>query len=322
MRRLSGFHQGIVLSSSICLSLWLGSCRETQNLSDPSDETRRGSQSLAADKAPQLTSGTIPRAPSCPASYKIVGGQKVVGNDLAAASTVKIWVRNQRFCTGTLIGPQHLVTAAHCLRDVSAPSDLRLGFGLEGKVVDKLKVLGHRLHPQFTSLVTDAKGGMRDQAFNDVGVIAFEGTLPSGMQPVALAQPEHLFSGMKLILSGYGAYASNDKQLRPLSSTQLQLASYRADYRELQLEVGTGKGACFGDSGGPSFIEGEGGGCLFLAGAIAGPGRNTDYTCESGGGTLMDLTRYQGWMNCAFEQIGVPSLHLTADSSSEACSSM
>lgn len=320
MRHTSLIHLGLIIAGS----LWMGSCRESK-LSETSEtgatSAAQGSKAETDGEKAQLAGAR--GAPSCPNSnaYKIVGGQSATADDLAAASTFKIWVLKQRFCTATLIGPQHLVTAAHCLRDVRAASDLRIGFGPEGKIIDDFKVLGFRVHPQFTSIAADGKG-MRDQAFNDVGVIAFSGKLKSGMSPVALAQPEHLFSGMKLILSGYGAYGSNDKTQRPLSTTRLQLASYRADYRELQLEAGTGKGACFGDSGGPSFIEGEGGSCLFLAGAIAGPGRDTDFTCESGGGTLMDLTRYQGWMNCSFEELGVPSLHLSADSSSEACASL
>ncbi len=311
MAKMSATYLTILLGAMPLLTV----CRESGQTSQTSaqDQSSENSQQAIAKAA-------MPKAPSCPnsAAYKIVGGETVAADDLATASTLKIWVRNQRFCTGTLIGPEHLVTAAHCLKDVKSPDELRLGFGTQGTVIDALKVTAFRLHPQFTSISADSNG-IREQAFNDVAVIKFKGNLQKGMVPVALAQPENIGAGMPVILSGYGAYNTGDRQLRPLSTARLQLASLRSDIRELQLESGTGKGACFGDSGGPTFIQGEGGSCLFLVGSTTGPGRNTDLSCEAGGGTLMDLTRYQGWISCTFEEIGARSLGLVADSSSEAC---
>jgi hypothetical protein len=75
---------------------------------------------------------------------------------------------------------------------------------------------------------------------------------------------------------------------------------------ELQIFSGDGRGACFGDSGGPTFIVDSTSSCLLLIGSTTGPGRNTDYSCESGGGTIMDLTRYRSWLACAFRNLDQP----------------
>jgi secreted trypsin-like serine protease len=81
---------------------------------------------------------------------------------------------------------------------------------------------------------------------------------------------------------------------------------------ELQIASGEGRGACFGDSGGPTFVVDSASSCLLLIGSTTGPGRNTDYSCESGGGTLMDLTRYQSWLSCAYKNLNQPHQELVA----------
>lgn len=139
-----------------------------------------------------------------------------------------------------------------------------------------------------------------------MAVLTFQGTLGSQLIPVNLAQPEEVQTGIPVIVSGCAAYGSDDKTRRPLSLVETRLGRVESELMELQFTSGDGRGACYGDSGGPTFIVDSASSCLLLIGSTTGPSRNTDYSCESGGGTLMDLTRYQSWLACAFKNLNQP----------------
>lgn len=243
--------------------------------------------------------------------YKIVGGQIALDKSQVAAATLKLIIRNQKYCSATLIGMQHIVTAAHCLKGLKNPSDLKIGSGLEGHILDNLEVEAIEIHPLYNGVLADDQGYLT-QPIHDVAAVTFRGQLPPHLIPVAIAQPHEVQAGMPVIVAGYGAYASDDKIRRPLSFVETRLSQTETALMELQIFSGDGRGACFGDSGGPTFIVDPASSCLLLIGSTTGPGRNTDYSCESGGGTLMDLTRYQSWLACAFRNLQQPLETLAA----------
>ncbi len=304
--------------------LWLGiltmgliqsACRPVKVKSELSSDASLTPEAMTASSYDNVS---FEKAICAPGSLRVIGGQAADAGSLVAQGSVKIWVKGQRFCSGTLIGPQHIVTAAHCFREQSLVEEIRLGFGTEGQADDNLRVLSYRLHPKYVGIPSQVTA-VPQFALYDVAVLTFQGQVPESARPVALAKPSYLAPGIPLIVRGYGAYNSDDKQRRPLTSVEVQLDQIFPDQRELQLKRGEAKGACFGDSGGPTFIAGEQGACLFLVGSTTGPGRNTKGTCEPGGGTLMDLTRYQGWMSCAFRSMGTPLTTLQDDASLADC---
>ena len=302
------------------LSCRAGSAREAQGSQLYQGDGKAG-ESSGSSGGSRLQQGTAATAAParCPSALNIVGGKAVSEDDLVAGATVKIWIRNQKFCSATLLGPQQIVTAAHCFKDVQSADELRLGFGLAGTVDSDVKVKGFKIHPEFTG-VTGDDNGLTLHPLHDVAVVTFEGTLGEGARPVALATSENLYPGIPALVAGYGSYSTTDKTRRNLTQVELEIASIRTDLRELQLKTGDAKGACFGDSGGPTFIKGEQGQCLLLAGSTTGPGRGTDLSCESGGGTLMDLTRYRTWIQCTLAQLGSP-LSPQGDEEAESCRS-
>jgi len=291
------------LISSGCRMNKSGSSQDPRYVQAASDSSEPPNAPDSADAT--LSKNTMRSSCQGLVPYKIVGGQTATDKTQVAAATLKLIIRNQKFCSATLIGKQHIVTAAHCLEDIKNPTDLKIGSGLEGKILDNLQVEAVMIHPLFTGILADDQGYL-NQPIHDVAAVTFRGQLPPDLIPVAIAQPHEVQAGMPVIVSGYGAYASNDKMRRPLSLVETRLSRSETDFMELQISSGDGRGACFGDSGGPTFILDSASSCLLLIGSTTGPGRNTDYSCESGGGTIMDLTRYQSWLACAFRNLNQP----------------
>jgi hypothetical protein len=301
-----------MISFSLMTAGMLG-CRKSGGKDDkPTPEGYTASELQKPATSSDVIASFAPRK-SCQglAPYKIVGGQVVSEKSQVAAATVKLLIRGQKYCTATLIGPQHLVTAAHCVSDIKDPAEIRIASGVDGKTQEKLQVNGIKLHPQYVGILANDQGYL-NQPIYDVAALTFRGTLPPHLVPVSLARPEEIQVGMPVIVSGYGAYGSDDKTRRPLTLVETRLSRVEAGLMELQIASGEGRGACFGDSGGPTFVVDSASSCLLLIGSTTGPGRNTDYSCESGGGTLMDLTRYQSWLSCAYKNLNQPHQELVA----------
>ena len=97
-------------------------------------------------------------------SVKIVGGSEVTdASEATMKSTVALHLGGS-LCTGTLIGPNQILSAAHCIKE---GSQIQIGYGPTGRVVSGLRVIMARKHPRWT------------RGPNDVSIVIFEGTLPN-----------------------------------------------------------------------------------------------------------------------------------------------
>lgn len=257
----------------------------------------------------------------------IVGGDAADNDDLVTRSTVKV-ILGRGHCSGTLIGPNHVLTAAHCFwnpetgaASINRASSVQLGFGLNGTADPNIRVTSVTVHPKFRGILGTADGRYAETAFHDLAILTFEGTLNRQYQPVIVgSSADEVGTGTGVIVAGYGAYSENDANLRPLSLVETTVDDVSADLREIQLAAGDGKGACYGDSGGPTYIFDQDRSCLKVVGSTTGPGRKSNYTCDYGSGTMMDVTTYRGWMRCTFAQVDKDLTYLPEDSSSADCS--
>ncbi len=242
---------------------------------------------------------------------RVVGGQfaHMVNDQRSLAHTVSLIARNAassgQQCTGILVGPHQIVTAAHCLVNIK---QLDIGIGPRYWRLPGIQADNFMRHPGWTS-----------RYHHDIGIITFTGDLPSQLKPVELATKPPLKSGDLILIAGYGSAGEIHPDVRGqfgfLRQATVEVDLMEPETNTFTLKPYTRKGGCHGDSGGPGFVDREG--KLELVGVISGP--SSDAPCDEGHGTLVQVTLYQGWLKCAFAAAGHPLATLADDESAKDC---
>lgn len=192
---------------------------------------------------------------------RIIGGSNV---SQAPSWMVSLQYGFQHFCGGTLIGRYWVLTAAHCLKNVT-PTQLDVVVGARNRNSLSATAADHiaeRHQAEWFYTHPDYNG---DNFLNDIAIIKLES--PSSLQPIALATPELtdvLHSLPQLTAYGWGVTQAGDFNLPEI--LQKVDVSFKSDercqvvYRENESywdhficagEEEGGRDSCQGDSGGP-----------------------------------------------------------------------
>lgn len=172
----------------------------------------------------------------------IVGGTIDTGDPAVVALAVGT---QSQYCTGTLIAPKTILTAAHCVNSYGTEYPYYALFGTYAGSPDfYVEVVEQKKHPQYN-------GGSRD-----LGVLrlarAVTNVTPISLNPVALGYGDqgkpirHVGFG---ITSGGGGGGGTKRQV---SYSVREIRSYTIE------SGGNGKQTCSGDSGGPAFMVTQG----------------------------------------------------------------
>lgn len=179
----------------------------------------------------------------------VLGGELVTSDDPVSKSTVALVIDGgsadkQILCTATLITPNVLITAAHCLDDkpkfAKAVFSLSVGIPTPEIVRNISRV---SIHPQWT----------KEKAYQrfDMALVKFEGEIPTGYVPAKIFRGE-LVVGDQITYAGYGVTDLATSANGILHKAIGKVSEISTD-TELAI-VGKDSGACFGDSGGPAFV--------------------------------------------------------------------
>lgn len=178
-------------------------------------------------------------------SANIVNGKLVDAKDLYARHTVAIFAENSSPCTGVIIAPHFILSAAHC---ELKGADIYFGLVATKSTAVFYKVKNVTPHPSYCP--TCDMGGMAPGDYKDYAIVEFKEDLPPGFKPVPFATLKQIQKGTTIHLAGYGL-DENYKYDGVMKKTQVPAVAV-GDFEFMTDEKKSG--SCHGDSGGPAYI--------------------------------------------------------------------
>ncbi len=232
----------------------------------------------------------------------IIGGKEMNGSEVYAAHIVGIYDASiGAICTGSILSPSIVVTAAHCVE--SSASSLRLVFGND---FNSRAIVIRNVDSTQTSPLWPFRQNAPTNT-GDIALIRFSGGLPSGYKPVKfLTDATKLSDGMTVTLAGFGAsdvvqvrdpksgaLTSDHQGAGKLRYTETTIATAAFTKSEFLTDSSKGRGACHGDSGGPAFVNVNGD--LVVTGVTSRSVNDPGDTCAVGA-AYTNIPFYAKWI--------------------------
>ncbi|MBI5479341.1 MAG: trypsin-like serine protease [Deltaproteobacteria bacterium] len=177
----------------------------------------------------------------------IIGGEIDESHPAVVALTV---FGGSEFCSGTVIAPRAVLTAAHCIAGGYDPAAILVFFGTTvGGEGTLRRITAATYHPDFS---TDSQG----YVYNDVAVLTLEEdapVTPMAWQRTPLADP----SGKTVTFVGYGVTDARTQSGNDTRRTVDGVVSSLTD-NYVHFDGNGVSGTCQGDSGGPTFLDQNG----------------------------------------------------------------
>jgi hypothetical protein len=227
---------------------------------------------------------------TAPANAIVGGGAP--SDDGVGRSVVTIVGSRGNFCTGALIAPKIVLTAAHCVQPGADYKIVEYGADKQPSLQDVKSIA---IHPGF-----NMQAMLGHRATADVALLQL-GSPAKGKMPSTLGLPNiPIVVGNRFTIAGIGVTVRGDGK----SGGTIRVAGLVATGKPGTLQIrlvdpvnqGTrdGLGACTGDSGGPVFEDKQSG--LAIIGVVSwSTGPNGSAGC--GGLTgVTPLTLYRDWL--------------------------
>lgn len=214
------------------------------------------------------------------------------------SSVVQIESSRGELCSGAVIAPDLILTAAHCVLQRAAYRVVLVDRRFRRFTV---KAVAAAMHPDFVPGTTP-----RNQPGTDLAIIKLAQPLGPDFTPLDPAAAANVSPGDFVALAGFGLSAENQRgSARVLRQTRLiSLGTLQVGNRVLvmadedRLAETTGAGACRGDSGGP--IVRGGPGTYQLLGIVSwssGALRSNIPTACGGLTAVTPVAEHEGWIS-------------------------
>ena len=262
------------------LSVSLASSATNKGGSGNENQEARAEVDARLSKAPILYAASV--------NGYIAGGTQTTGY-----SNVGVFLYEGRVhCSGTVVGPRTILTAAHCLWGYDKSKlTFALGSNYHYPTIGPLPVAD-------VAFPSDAGGPYKYNPHtyeDDIGVVhmasPFSGVKPAVLFADSAAWPQILSSLQSLLFVGFGFNVVDGEQAGLGIKREGQWRIDTVQNRSFSFKV-PGLNTCYGDSGGPAFVEAkvQGAPALLLAGVTS----VGDQACTQGTETRVDA--YAAWL--------------------------
>ncbi len=241
----------------------------------------------------------------------------VISERMSAAGTL---LTSQSLCTGTLISPTVVLSAAHCFVSpfVAAVAVALNNDISQTKQEDVIFAEEIKINNGYNPIRVDDKNFVDGHPHGDLALLKLKKAVPADFKPAPIptAASASLKAGDKITLAGFGVNAplqnrvdvdpqTGEEKIVPLSTgnngsgvlrvvRDVPISKVTPDGKELAVDETLKKNACHGDSGGPAYKK-NAAGKLVLVGVVS-RGTNRIGNCDQVG-VFTDVKGYLNWIN-------------------------